>query len=169
MTTTKVLNQAAGSWSDDIMGLDKEFFVKSILTSCFHRSELYNPKSLGFAKNLKDANHLIERLELDFHSLRFNDILRVAYYKRYKDEDTCREELIEVREDGEFAEYKLSWTNINTDVSTLMVSLGILKGLMEDYKKSGQAYLVPSVEAIIKAGCVPTDAADDYALIMKFK
>lgn len=169
MVTTKVLNQSTGCWSDDIKGLDKEFFVKSILSSCFYRSDLYNPTSLGFTCDLTDANRVIERLELDFHSVNFNDILRVAYYHRYKDEDTGNEDIVELLEEGEYAKYKLSWAKVNTDIHALMVGIGVLKNLMADYKKQGEDYLIPIVETIIKAGNVPTDASDDYVLVLKFE
>lgn len=168
MATIKVLNTATGCWSAVINGLDKEFFVKSILSSCFHHSELYNPTSLRYTRDLKDADRVIERLELDFHAVKFSDILRVAYYDYINDEYSNIENIVELPDDGKFAEYKLSWSNVNTDIHSLMVSLGILKALVEDYKTGGQAHLVSVVEAVVKAGDVPADASDDHVLILKF-
>lgn len=164
MATVKVLLQATGCWSDDIAGVDKEYFVKSVLDSCFARSAF---SSLLMTEDCPDANELIKHLELDFLTVCFKDIVKVEYYAI--DEDSSSSfPFKRVLGYGDYITHQLTLDNINTDIHSLMISIKILKGLIDYYKDKKQSHLIPVMEAIIKAGNVPSGASDDYVLILKF-
>ena len=173
MSSVKVFNQLNGKWSEPIVGVDEKFFVECILESgfvhtkfCTHGMKECNEE---WFKLMTKVDLPMKHVELDFNPVLYKDIIDVEYYRYFFNPDDGVDELCLTKLEEEAVRVKtdVSFKNINLAPHTILVGVKNLRRLIEDMKAS-YGYWVPVIEKIIEMGDIPSDASDDYMLIMKF-
>lgn len=161
MPRVKVLNQLTGKWSDYVYGIDKSYFIKSLLLPCFYRSPFCrNPIDLRTGVTLSDdINMPIEGIELDFEPVRYKDIIAVLYFGPNMEE-------VDDQAAADWMDYQPNLENFNVDnVRTVMVSKSLMELLI---RESSLDYLVPAWEMILEMASIPENADASYPLILRF-
>lgn len=173
----KVFNPLSGKWSKSIIGVDRDTLVEIILESKFRHSVFFMKKlkDIEVAEDtFKKLDYPMTNIELDFNPVTYREIVDVHYYdiSSFKDEDSG--EIVDVNrkvKDPTNANYvttHVSFNNINHTPRTILVSVKNLRRLIEDLK-ANYGYWIPLIEKIIEMGDIPSDASDDYTLILKFE
>jgi len=168
MANIKVLKPIAGCWSDPISGVDKEFLVKGLIESRFKRGEyLSTDEDLPYPV-MKDPDCIVEHLELDMYPIRYSDILKKVSCESFYDEAGRPVQIERTVSDDQNGTYVIEWKKVNTDVHSLLVSVGNLVDFANDLEANNMKYMIPVIEMILDATDLPDDAPEESVIIIKF-